>query len=96
MTPPYTARTDPPRTDPFRRAEVLYVVLRTAVCHIYLAPVDEPDFFGAPVVHFLEIIPGPKKPKDLLSFLYPVVDEFKRLAIVADAIDAVLPHPSSD
>ena len=41
----------------------------------------------------LGIIPGPKKPKDLLSFLYPVVDEFKRLAIGVDAIDGSIPTP---
>ena len=40
---------------------------------------------------FLGIIPGPKKPKDLLSFLRPVVDEFKVLASGVPAIDASIP-----
>ena len=40
---------------------------------------------------FLVIIPGPKKPKDLLSFLRPIVDEFKVLASGVPAIDASIP-----
>lgn len=34
------------------------------------------------------IIPGPRKPKDLLFFLRPVVDEFKALAVGVPAISA--------
>ena len=36
---------------------------------------------------FLGIIPGPKKPKDMLYFLHPVVEEFKVLASGVPAID---------
>ena len=36
----------------------------------------------------LEIIPGLKNPKDLLSFLYPMVDEFRLLAAGVPAMDA--------
>ena len=39
----------------------------------------------------LGIIPGPKKPKDLHSFLRPIVDEFKLLAAGVPAIDASIP-----
>ena len=39
----------------------------------------------------LGIIPGPKKPKDLHSFLHPIVDEFKLLAIGVPALDASMP-----
>ena len=39
----------------------------------------------------LGIIPGLKKPKDLLSFLRPVVDEFQVLATGVPAINASIP-----
>ena len=39
----------------------------------------------------LGIIPGPKKPKHLLSFLRPVIDEFKELAAGVPAIDGSIP-----